>query len=100
MLNHKTTQTAGSRQVPCWKEELPREAEWRGPQSVGDAALLSRAGESGSRVSRDVSRLPGLDLSRVLQFETAALELNPMAFLGLLGRTALLKPLPCCEMLW
>lgn len=67
---------------------------------MGDAALLSRAGESGSRVSSDVSRLPGLDLSRVLRFETAALKLNPMAFVGLLGRTALLKPLPYCEMPW
>lgn len=100
MLNHKTTQTAGSRQVPCWKEELPREAKWRGPHSVWDAALLPRAGESGSHVSRDVSRLPGLHLSRVLHFETAALELNPMAFLGLLGHTALLKPLLYREMPW
>lgn len=42
--------------------------------------------------------LLGLILSSVLQFETAALGLSPMAFLGLLSLTALSRPLSSCEM--
>lgn len=76
--------------MSCWKEKLPREAELGGLERKGSTTEAMFSETSGG--------LLGPTLSSVLQFETAALGLSPMAFLGLPGLTALSRPLSSCEM--